>query len=102
MEVNMVRLIFAVVVLLVLAFWAVYKMRKSKWLTDLCNSMETGYVAPTSTEQIKDIGKAETVLSKKADKDIKEAERLKQEAEKSQEYRSERGVGSTKKEGSKK
>ena len=96
----MVRLIFALVILLVLAFWAVYKMRKSKWFNDLCSSMETGYEdTPTSKQSIKDITSAETELGKQADKYSKEAERLKKDAETTKDYLNSKGVGSNDKKG---
>ncbi len=96
----MVRFILAVVVLLVLAFWAIYKMRKSKWFNDLCNSMETGYEdTSTSKEAIKDITKAESVLGKQADQNTKEANRLKKEVQQATDYLSDRGAGSAKQKG---
>ncbi len=98
----MVRLIFALVVLLALAFWAVYKMRKSKWFNDLCNSMETGYEdTPTSKQSINDIAKVETVLGKQADKNTKEAEKLAKDAKQVKDYLSSKGVGSAEKKGGK-
>lgn len=97
----MVRLIFAVVVLLLLVFWAIYKMRKSRWFNNMCNSMETGYEdTPNSKEAIKNITKAETELGKQADKNTKEAERLNKESSAATGYLKDRGVH-TEKEGSK-
>ena len=96
----MPRLIFALVVLLALAFWAVYKMRKSKWFNDLCNSMETGYEdTPTSKQSIKNITKAETDLGKQADQNTKQAEKLAEDAQQTKDYLSSKGVGSAEKKG---
>lgn len=88
--------------LVALIAWLLVKLWKSPKFDKWCKEVTSGKLntESTPTDVIKDISKQETVLEKQAEQNIKEAKRLEDEAKKSKDYLSDRGVGSAKKEGS--
>ncbi len=70
-----------VIVMISIAIYAIYKMNKSHKFNKFCKDLESGDCSePTAKDTMKDISKEKSNLNKQANKNIKDAEKLKSES----------------------
>ena len=89
------------IILVIFVIWLVIRLWKSPKFDKFCEFKEGKFDTPdTSKEVIKDINKSETVLTKQAENNKKEADKLTSESKGINDFLSKRGVVEPKEEDS--
>ena len=95
----MIYLRLGILAIIILAIYLAIKLLQSPKFDKLCNDLVEGNLdtEPTVQDTIKKISNAEKDMNKQAEKNIKEAERLKTESKNISSFLGKRGVTKTKK-----